>query len=89
MATKKEDESQVDGRERGIGELDTSGWEERKAVTDRPNDTPLTGDIKPAVPNTTFSERSKAASKSTAKAVESDQTENKAVGASKTSRKSS
>jgi len=89
VAEKKNEEEVPPGTERGIGELDTSGWEEQQAVTDRPNDTPLTGDIKPAVPNSTFAERAKAATKTTAKAVDSGDTENKAVRSSRATTKRS
>lgn len=62
-----------------------TGAEEQPAVTDRPNDTPMRGTDKPAVPNSTFGERQTARAGS--KAVESDQAENKAVSSRSTSKK--
>jgi hypothetical protein len=62
------------------GTADPSQWDEAPTVTDRPNDTPLRGEDKPAVPNSTFGERAKA----TAKQVDSAVAEDKAVGSSET-----
>lgn len=55
-----------------------TGAEEQKAVTDRPNDTPLRDTDKPAVPNSTFGDRQKTRTAS-AKAVQPEDAENKAV----------
>lgn len=38
----------------------TENWEEAEPKTDRPNDTPLRGEDKPAVPNSTLASRAKA-----------------------------
>lgn len=69
---------------------DTTKWEEKEAVTDRPNDIPLRGVDTPALPNSTLSDRAKARSKSE-KRIEGDSAENKAVttAAKKTTRKRS
>lgn len=75
---KTEEETQDNVKRADIGELDPSLWDEARAVTGRPNDTPL--------PNTTFVERFKARS-STTKAVQGDQAENKAVRSASTKRK--
>lgn len=56
--------------------------DEQEAVTGRANDTPLRGEDKPAVPNSTFAERAKAA-KPTAKKVDADDTQNKAVSSAR------
>lgn len=58
-------------------EPDPSKWEEKEAVTGRPNDTPLRGEDKPAVPNSTLAERAKARTKQVEK--DQEQVENKAV----------
>lgn len=85
MADKKEEEV-APGKEQGIGELDTSKWEEQPTVTGRPNDTPQT-EQKPALPNSTFGSRKKATSTSSAKAVKESDTEDKAVGRARSTTK--
>lgn len=59
--------SETQSEKNTTGELDPSIWDEAVAVTGRPQDEPL--------PNSTFAERAKAASK----AVKSDDAEDKAV----------
>lgn len=60
-------------------EVDDSSWEEAEAVTSRTPDTPQRGTDTPAVPNSTFAERAKAANTTTTKAVDSVDAEDKAV----------
>lgn len=57
---------------------DPGDWEEQPTVTGRPNDTPLRGEDKPAVPNSTFGQRAKSQA-ANEKAVAPDDTENKSV----------
>lgn len=68
------------------GGPDPSKWDEQPTVTDRPNDTPMRGEETYAVPNSTFGSRAKSSGTS-AKAVESDEAENKAVGRRRAKRK--
>lgn len=67
---------------------DPSKAEQAVAVTGRPPDTPQRGVDEPAVPNSTFAERSKAR-RAGAKAVDADdeKAENKAVSGSQTTTK--
>lgn len=62
----------------------SDNWEEAEAVTGRENDTPLRGEDTFAVPNTTLADRAKARSKTDAKQVSEDDTEDKAVASSQT-----
>lgn len=65
-----------------------SGADEQKAVTGRPNDTPLRGTDKPAVPNSTFASRAQSRpAQQEAKAVQPEDAENKAVDSRRTAKK--
>lgn len=68
------------------GDADPSNWDEQTAVTARPNDTPLRGVDKPAVPNSSFADRAKARAAGS-KAVDSADAENKAVKPAQRARK--
>jgi hypothetical protein len=80
MADQEQQENQT------TAEPDPSKWDEQQAVTGRPNDTPLQ-ETDPALPNSTFAERAKAAKKAEAKAVDRDTAENKAVRSGRASKK--
>jgi hypothetical protein len=67
-------------------EQSDENWEEADAVTGRENDTPLRGDDKYAVPNSTMAERAKAR-KPAAKQVEKAAGENKAVAPKQVAKK--
>lgn len=61
--------------------------EKAQAVTGRANDTPMTSE-KPAIANSTFAERAKAAKKPAAKkAVDDDTAENKTMSSTRTRKK--
>jgi hypothetical protein len=61
-------------------EQSDENWEEADAKTGRENDTPLRGEDKPAVPNSTMAERAKLrGGKADAKQVEKATAEDKAV----------
>lgn len=69
------------------GDPDPSKWEEQPTVTGRPNDTPI-DDPQPAPlgGNTTFADRAKAQT-TTAKQVDAEQAEDKAVTSAATKSK--
>lgn len=68
------DEATSHGDQYGRHKADPSNWDEQEAVTGRPNDTPLRGEDKPAVPNSTLAERAKARKASTKQVDKSEET---------------
>lgn len=79
MADKKSDAPQepADTYHRH-GQADPSGWDEQPTVTGRPNDL---GSVtpEPALPNSTFGDRAKAAGSTDTKAVAADDVEDKSL----------